>query len=158
MTLEMRTCQCNNQMLSAKSEIQALRSEEHGETIKSVVREEQRKMFSSTQLQVAGIADIVREDIQQSLRVPQSPEPQPPAVAYAAASCRHLPPPQPRQGLVTPQLRLPPPHPQDRCRTRSIPPPALLSLRRSRSCMVPMPITRLETTKVCSERTYPTAR
>lgn len=56
-TLEMRAPQYNHQVLSPKSEIQALRSDELRETIRVVVCEELQRMFPSTQPKVASIAD-----------------------------------------------------------------------------------------------------
>lgn len=55
-TLEIRARQYNHQVLSPKSEIQALRSDELRETIR-VLREELQRMFPSTQPKVASIAD-----------------------------------------------------------------------------------------------------
>lgn len=69
-------------------------------------------MFRSSQPQVASIVDVMCKEIQQSLGVPQLPQPQLKAMTYTAAARHHVPPPHPRQCPVTPQFRrpvLPPP-------------------------------------------------
>ncbi|XP_077484171.1 uncharacterized protein LOC144094125 [Amblyomma americanum] len=65
------------------------------ETIRAVVREELQSIFPSSQPQVAEVAEIVKEEVQRSLGVPevqpQSSQPQPEAMIYAAVAHRQVP-------------------------------------------------------------------
>ncbi|XP_065294963.1 uncharacterized protein [Dermacentor albipictus] len=117
--LEMRKRQFNRRTSSTHyAGIQSLATDDLRETIRAIVREELRKVLPSSQPQVASIADIVKEEAHRSLEVaevqPESPQPQPEAMTYAAVARRQGPPPRPRQGPVTPQFRRPPPPPPGR--------------------------------------------
>ena len=102
-TLEMRTRQFNRRSTPGYADIQSLCSDDLRETIRAVVREEIRRMFPSCQPQAASITDIVREEIQQSLGIPESAQPQLQAMSYAAAARRTAPAPRPRQVGAPPQ-------------------------------------------------------
>uniref|UniRef100_L7LUP6 Putative tick transposon n=1 Tax=Rhipicephalus pulchellus TaxID=72859 RepID=L7LUP6_RHIPC len=112
-TLEMRTRQYNRRLTQDSAAVQAVSSDDLRETIRAVVREELRRMFPSCQPQVAAITDIVREEIQQSLGIPESAQPLPQAMSYAAVARRNAPPQRARQGATPPQFRrqTPPPPP-----------------------------------------------
>ncbi|XP_077523737.1 uncharacterized protein LOC144134783 [Amblyomma americanum] len=117
-TLEVRNRQYNRRTNSTNyAGVQSLAIDDLRETIRAVVREELRRMFPSSQPQVASVAEIVKE-VQRSLGVrelqSQSSQPQPEAITYAAVARRQGPPPRPRQGPVTPQFRRPPPPPPTR--------------------------------------------
>uniref|UniRef100_A0A224Z7X4 Tick transposon n=1 Tax=Rhipicephalus zambeziensis TaxID=60191 RepID=A0A224Z7X4_9ACAR len=115
-TLELRTRQFNRRSSPGYADIQTLSSDDLRETIRAVVREELRRMFPSSQPQVSSIADIVREEIQQSLGTPEPQQPLPQAMTYAAAARRYAPAPRPRQDTAPPQYRrqTPPPPPPSR--------------------------------------------
>ena len=111
-TLEMRTRQYNRRLIPDSAAVHALGSDDLRETIRAIVREELRKL-SFPQPEVTSIAQAVREEIQQSLGVPQPAQPQPQAISYAAAVGRPVPPSRPRQDAAQPQYRrqTPPPPP-----------------------------------------------
>ncbi|XP_049527643.1 uncharacterized protein LOC125947269 [Dermacentor silvarum] len=117
-TLEMRVRQYNRRALTNYADAQALGADDLRETIRAVVREELHKLFPRSQPHVASIADVVKDELQRSLGVPdvqpQSPQPQPEALTYAAVARRQGPPPRSRQGPVTTQFRRPPPPPPAR--------------------------------------------
>uniref|UniRef100_L7LW83 Putative tick transposon n=1 Tax=Rhipicephalus pulchellus TaxID=72859 RepID=L7LW83_RHIPC len=113
-TLEMRTRQYNRRSIQDGPALHTIGTDDLRETIRAVVREELRRMIPSFQPQVASIADIVREEIQQSLGTPEPPQPQPQAMSYAAVARRDAPPRRPRQGAVPTHFRRqtpPPPTP-----------------------------------------------
>ncbi|XP_049528705.1 uncharacterized protein LOC125947608 [Dermacentor silvarum] len=111
--LDMRNRQYNRRSTPHYAEVQGL-PHDLRDIIRAIVREELQKLLPSSQPQVASIADIVREEIQQSLGLPESPQPEPEALTYAAVTRRQGPPPRSRQGPVTPQFRRPPPPPPAR--------------------------------------------
>ncbi|XP_077520212.1 uncharacterized protein LOC144130059 [Amblyomma americanum] len=118
-TLEMRNRQYNRRTNSTNyAGAQSLATDDLRKTIIAVVREELQRIFPSSQPQVASVAEIVKEEVQRPLGVrevpPQSSQPQPEAMAYAAVARRQGPPPRPRQDPVTPQFRRPPPPPPTR--------------------------------------------
>ena len=104
-TLEMRARQYNRRALTNYADAQALGADDLRETIRAVVREELQKLFPRSQPHVASIADVVKDEVQRSLGVPDvpppSPQPQPEAMTYAAVARRQGPPPCPRQGPLT---------------------------------------------------------
>ena len=113
-TLEMRTRQYNRRSIQESPAVHALGSDDLRETIRAIVREELRKLLPSAQPQVDSIADMVREEIQQSLGTPEPAQPQLQAMSYAAAARRNAPPPRPRQDAAPPQQfrrQAPPPPP-----------------------------------------------
>ena len=115
-TLDMRTKQYNRSPLSAAySEMHPLATDDLRETIRAIVREELRKLLPTPQHQVHSIADVVREEVRQSLGIPEEPPLlQPQAMSYAAAARRNAPPPRPRQDSAPPQQfgrQTPPPPP-----------------------------------------------
>ena len=113
-TLEMRTRQFNRRSTPAYADVQPLCSDDLRETIRAIVREELRKLAPLAPPEVTSIADVVREEIQQSLGVPQPAPPQLQALSYAAAARRNAPPPRPRQDAAPPQQfrrQAPPPPP-----------------------------------------------
>ncbi|XP_077487677.1 uncharacterized protein LOC144098719 [Amblyomma americanum] len=124
-TLEMRNQQFNRRTNSPNyAGVQSLATDDLRETIRAVVREELLRIFPSSQPQVASVAKIVKE-LQRSLGVPevqpQSSQPQPEAMTYAAIARRQGPPPGPRQDPVMPQFRRPPPPTRPPVTQRSYP-------------------------------------
>uniref|UniRef100_A0A224Z9Y8 Tick transposon n=1 Tax=Rhipicephalus zambeziensis TaxID=60191 RepID=A0A224Z9Y8_9ACAR len=111
--LEMRTRQHNRRIPTTNcGEVQSFQSDDFRETIRAIVREELRRLMPSPQPQVDSIADIVREEVRQSLGIPEAPQPQPEAMSYAAA-VRRIAPPRPRHDAAPQQFRsqTPPPSP-----------------------------------------------
>ncbi|XP_077499195.1 uncharacterized protein LOC144110230 [Amblyomma americanum] len=118
-TLEMRNQPFNRRTNSTNyAGVQSLDTDDLRETIRAVVREELQRIFPSSQSQVASVAEIVKEEVQRSLGVPevqpQTSQPQPEAMTYAAVAHRQGPPPRPRQDPITPQFRRSPPPPPTR--------------------------------------------
>ncbi|KAH8022179.1 hypothetical protein HPB51_022576 [Rhipicephalus microplus] len=76
------------------------------------MREELLKLLPSAQPQVDSIADIVREEVRLSLRIPQAPLPELEAMSYATA-VRHNAPPRPRKNAAPSHFfrQTPPPPP-----------------------------------------------
>lgn len=110
-TLEMRTRQYDRRMSPDVAEVRGLCPDDLRETIRAIVREELRRMLPSSQPQVASLEDVVREELQRSLSVPERPQPQPEAMTYAATARRPVAAPRQHQDPTSPQFRRQPPPP-----------------------------------------------
>ena len=122
-TLEMRNRQYNRLSIHDSPAAHSLGSDDLREMIRAIVREELRKLLPSPQPHVTSIEDIVREEIQQSLGIPEPAPPQPQAMSYAAAARRAAPSPRPRQDAASLQYHRPTPPRQFRRQTPPPPPP-----------------------------------